>query len=185
LVLPALVAFVIFGAVGCGGKKTSKTMSFEAGDLVSLEGTLSLRGSMPRPILILETDTAGGVVIQSRELQSELSSLAGMKVWIEGRILPAIEGESPLIDATDYRLLALPSGEVPVVGVLKLQRDECVLHVDGGQRYWIRGEFTDLIRDFVGARMWVVGTAGDTALPDKPEGTIPLWVSGYGVLSQR
>ena len=30
-----------------------------------------------------------------------------------------------------------------------------------------------------------IGTLGDAALPDKPEGTVPYWVTGYGVLSEK
>jgi hypothetical protein len=181
-----MVVFQV-AAGGCAGKKTKRAASLEqavAGDLVTVEGTLTLRGSMPHPLLVLEVENDGAVVIQSGDLQGELKRLAGMRVSIEGSVLPSIDGETPLISPLSYTLLALPSGEVPIVGVLTLVDDECVLNADG-TRYWIRGEFTELIRDFKDARIWVVGSVGDAALPDKPEGTVPIWVTGYGVLSER
>lgn len=182
------VAVSVVTTAGCGGQKAKRAASFEqaeAGDLVTVEGTLTLRGSQPHPLLMLEMESGGDVVIQSGDIQRELKRLAGMKVSIEGKVLPSIDGETPLVSALGYELLALPSGEIPVVGVLTVVDGACVLGLADGTRYWIRGEFTELIRDFENAKIWVVGTVGDAALPDKPEGTVPIWVTGYGVLSER
>lgn len=173
---------------GCGGKKSRKAEPLggaKAGDRVAVEGTLSLRGNMPHPLLVLERGDGGVVVIQSSELQDELAVLSGMRVEIEGKVLPSIEDETPVVNAHGYRLLALPSGEVPFVGTLRLVEDACVLEATDGKRYWVRGEFAAVLKDFDGAKIWVVGTTGDAALPEKPEGTVPLWVTGYGVLSER
>lgn len=186
VVLIAVVCQVAVG--GCTGKKAKRSALLErveAGDVVAVEGTLSLRGGMPHPLLVLETENEGALVIHSGDLHGELKRLAGMKVSIEGTVLPSVDGEAPVIDPVSYKLLALPSGDVPIVGVLTVVGDECVLDAADGTRYWIRGEFTELIRDFVDARIWVVGTTGDAALPEKPEGTVPIWVTGYGVLSER
>jgi len=174
--------------VGCGGKNSRNAASVDkakAGDLVTVEGMLSLRGNQPHPLIMLERNDGGVVVIQSSELQDELKVLSGMRVEIEGKVLPSIEDETPVVDVLRYRMLALPSGEVPIVGTLRLLDGACVLEATDGKRYWVRGDFTDIIMDFDGAKVWVVGSAGDLALPDKPDGTVPLWVTGYGVLSER
>jgi hypothetical protein len=109
--------------------------------------------------------------------------LSGMRVAIEGEAMPSIDGETPLINALRYRMLRLPSGELPVVGVLNVVDDECILEGTDGKRYWIRGDFTGVISDFDGAKIWIIGALGDLALPEKPKGTVPYWVTGYGVLS--
>jgi hypothetical protein len=189
-VVPVILAVTVSLAAtaGCGGRKAKRAESFaraQAGDIVIVEGTLTLRGSQPHTLLVLETQSGEDVVIQSGDIQRELKRLAGMKVSVEGKVLPSIDGETPLVSAVAYELLALPSGEVPVVGVLTVVDGACVLGLADGTRYWIRGEFSDLIRDFANAKMWVVGTVGDAALPEKPEGTVPIWVTGYGVLSER
>ncbi len=182
----AAAALVLFCAAGCGGKKAQEgTSAAEAavGELVKVEGTLSLRGSMPHATLVLEMDEDQIVLIDSKTIQEELKSLSGMRVALEGEAMPSIDGETPLINALRYRMLRLPSGELPVVGMLKVVGDRCILEGADGKRYWIKGDFTGVIKDFNGAKIWVIGALGDAALPDKPEGTIAYWVTGYGVLS--
>ena len=185
----AVVALAVMGAVtsaGCGGNKTKKSTGLgdaDVGDWVKVAGTLSMRGSTPHTILMLEMDGGGVVVIQSSKLQEELRTLAGMKLSIEGKVLPSIDGESPFVDAQSYELLALPSGEVPLVGTVLLRDGQCVLETADEKLYWIRGDFADVLMGYEGAKVWVVGTVGDAALPEKPEGSVPMRVTGYGVLS--
>jgi len=188
-VRPVAIALAVMAAVasaGCGGNKTKKATSLGdagVGDLITVAGTLSLRGSTPHTILMLEMSDGGVVVIQSNELQEELRTLAGMNLSIEGKVLPSIDSESPLVDAQSYELLALPSGEVPLVGMVLLRDGQCVLETADEKLYWIRGDFADVLKGYEGAKVWVVGTVGDAALPEKPEGSVPMRVTGYGVLS--
>jgi hypothetical protein len=184
----ALALMVAFTSVGCGGNKTKKATSLgdaDVGDLVTVAGTLSLRGSTPHTVLMLEMSDGGVVVIQSGTLQEELRSLAGMNLSIVGKVLPSIDSESPLVDAQSYELLALPSGEVPLVGTVLLRDGQCVLETADERLFWIRGDFVDVLKGYEGAKVWVVGTVGDAALPEKPEGSVPMQVTGYGVLSSR
>ena len=187
----AVVALAVTAAVtsaGCGGNKTKKATSLgdaDVGDWVKVAGTLSMRGSTPHTILMLEIADGGVVVIQSSKLQDELRTLAGMKVSVEGKVLPSIDSESPRVDAQSYELLALPSGEVPLVGTVLLRDGQCVLETADEKLYWIRGDFADVLKGYEGAKVWVVGTVGDAALPEKPEGSVPMQVTGYGVLSSR
>ena len=181
-------ALMLAGFSGCGGKKTQKEMPAGAaavGELVQAEGTLSVRGSTPHTTLVLEVNDEEVIIVESKTIQEELKSLSGMRVAVEGESMPSIDGETPLINVLRYRLLRLPSGELPVVGVLSVVDDKCILESPDGKRYWIRGDFTGVISDFDGAKIWIIGTLGDAALPDKPEGTVPYWVTGYGVLSGR
>jgi hypothetical protein len=188
MAVAALALTAVVATVGCAGNKTKKAAGLsvsDVGELVTVAGTLSLRGSTPHTILMIELADGGIVVIQSSTIQEELRTLAGLTVSIEGKLLPWIDGESPLVDAQKYQLMALPSGEVPLVGTVRLQDGQCVLETADKKLFWIRGDFTDLIKEYEGAKVWVVGTVGDAALPDKPEGSVPMRVTGYGVLSER
>jgi hypothetical protein len=173
-------------SAGCGGNKSKQATSLgdaDVGDRVTVAGTLSTRGSTPHTILMLEMADGGVVVIQSSKLQDELRTLSGMNVSIEGKVLPSIDKESPLIDAHSYELLALPSGEVPLVGTVQLREGQCVLETADKKLYWIRGDFAEVLKGYEGSKVWVVGTVGGAALPEKPEGSVPMQVTGYGVLS--
>ena len=186
-----LFAFVATAAatIGCGGAKSQKALGLGeprvgVGDRVTIAGTLSLRGNMPHPVVLLELENGGFAVIRSSEFQGELEALAGMRVKIEGEVLPSPDDEPTAVKAHRYQMLPLPSGEVPIVGVLDFQEDRCLLEAADGKRYWLRGDFVTLLEDFVGAKVWVVGKVGEAALPEAPPDTAPLWVTGYGVLSE-
>jgi hypothetical protein len=131
-----VTVLVLLAAAGCGGKNAKKAASLgeaDVGEVVTVEGTLSLRGGTPHTFVMLEMDGGDVVVIQPSELQKELRTLAGMRVSIDGKVMPSIDDESPLIDATGYELLALPSGEVPLVGKLSLREGQCVFETDDGK----------------------------------------------------
>ena len=182
----AAACLAVLVLAGCGGNKAKRATSFDGakvGDLVEVEGTLSMRGSTPHTYVVLERDDGGVVIIQAGKLRRELRELSGMRVSVEGKVLPSIDGQSPQVDAQSYELLALPSGEIPLVGTVRLLNGQCVLKTADEKLYWIRGEFVDLLKEYEGAKVWVVGPVGDAALPEKPEGSVPIQVTGYGVLS--
>lgn len=186
-VIAALLGIVVV-ACDCGGKKSARVHSLAGageGDTVVVEGTLSLRGSTPHTIVMLEMEDGEVVVIQSDELLPQLRSLSGMRVSIEGRLLPSIDGETPQLSAGRYTLLALPGGEIPIVGSLRLQGEYCLLTTAAGDVYWLRGEFEELLKDFGGHEVWVVGEKRAAGSEDGPEGAKPLLVKGYGVLSGK
>jgi hypothetical protein len=190
----ALILSVVIlapGIAGCGGSKAHKETSTDGaagaavvGELVRVEGVLSLRGSAPHTMLVLEIDEDNVVLIESKTIQAELKSLAGMKVAVEGESMRSIDGETPLINAVRYNMLRLSSGEMPVVGRLSVTKDKCILESSDGKRFWIRGDFVGVIKDFDGAKIWIIGALGDLSLPEKPEGTVPYWVTGYGIISE-
>ena len=185
--LSVVAGLALLASAGCGGNKAKKTAipgEADVGEAVTLKGTLSLRGGTPHTFVMLEMDDGSVVVIQPGELQGELRALAGMRVSVDGKVMPSIDGESPLIEASGYELLALPSGEVPLVGKLSLRTGQCVLETADGKLYWVRGDFAAILKGYDGSTVWVVGNVGDAALPEKPEGSVPIQVTGYGVLTQ-
>ena len=185
--IAAIVLLVLFIS-GCGGTKSRKAASLdtaETGDIVSVEGRLSLRGSAPFPMLMLEIEKNGVVVIESTELKTELKSLSGMDVSVEGVVLPSLDNATPVINVESYELLLLPSGDLPMVGRILIENGQCLLVAWDNKRYWIRGDFSDVFKDFEGAKVWVAGTIGEYALPEQPEDSVPFKVFQYGVLSPR
>ena len=109
---------VFFGCAGSKSKKAASIDSAKTGDTVTIEGTLSLRGSAPFPLLLLEIDGDRAVLVESSTMQTELKSLAGMSVSLEGVVLPSLDKETAVINAQKYELLPLPSGDLPLVGVI-------------------------------------------------------------------
>jgi hypothetical protein len=178
-----LLAAALIALAGCGPKVSVEEVDGKVtGDLVHVEGELQLRGNMPQPELILVTAGAGQQIkITSDELRDELRSLAGMPIAVEGE-LKRKSDDLPRIEAKRYQLLRLATGEQPLVGMLSLEEGECVLSAGDGKRYWIRGDLTGVIRDYGGAKIWVVGSKGDAADASQPRGTVAYWVTGYGVL---
>ncbi len=189
--LKNITLLVLFGVLvfcGCSGTKSRHAASLETartGDTVTVEGVLSLRGSAPFPMLILETGEGRSVLIESSTLQTELNTLSGMFVLIQGVVLPSLAGETPVVNASDYDLLPLSSGEQPVLGMISLEGDQCVLTTRDNKRYWIRGDFSELFKEFRGARVWAAGSVGEYTQPEQPENTVPFKVLQYGVLTQQ
>jgi hypothetical protein len=182
-----VAAAVTLGAApGCGGGKAARVNPLEkaaVGEVVHFEGTLSLRGSQPVPILVLELDDDAVVRVASKTLQGELESLSGMPVAIEGDVMPPMD-KTPVVNVTRYEMLRLPSGELPVVGVITNVGDNLILTERDGKRHWIRGSLVSILREYGGARIWVVGSAGHEGLTVEPKGAMSYWVTGYGILSQ-
>ncbi|MDH4037596.1 MAG: hypothetical protein OEX18_04700 [Candidatus Krumholzibacteria bacterium] len=180
---------VVAACDGCGGGRVKVAGDFsgiEEGQRVSVDGVLSLRGSTPFASLVLETGDETVLTIDSRDdaLMTELRGLLEMRVTLDGTMLAPLVPGSPRIDATGYQLLPLPTGEVPIVGILALEDNQCVLVAKDGKRYWIRGDLTGAIREYEGARIWIVGARADTDAPGRPKKSTPFTPTGYGVLDE-
>jgi hypothetical protein len=183
---------MLLGAVllhGCGGKSARAVNDLNGiadGEFVRLEGELSLRGSTPFPTLVLETPTGAAVTVDSRssEIQHELKGLVSMRVAVEGNVVTSTDPTLSRLDAVGYDLLPLPGGEVPIVGTLRIEADQCVLTAKDGTRYWMRGDLVGVIREYDGARIWVVGTATDTTAAERPKQSTPFTPTGYGVINE-
>jgi len=174
---------------GCGGKSARAVNDLNGiadGEFVRLEGELTLRGSTPFPTLVLATSTGAAVTVDSRssEIQHELKGLVSMRVAVEGTVVTSTDPTLSRLDAAGYDLLPLPGGEVPIVGTLTIEADQCVLTVKDGTRYWICGDLVGAIREYDGARIWVVGAATDTTAAQRPKQTTPFTPTGYGVINE-
>lgn len=183
-----VVAMITVTTLALTGSCSNPTVKVDSlgnavGEFVRYEGTLSLRGSHPFPQLVLETAEGVLIQIESEGLKGELKSLAGMRVEIEGEAMPEIrETRMPVVNAARYKMLRLPSGEIPIVGTVVIVESECFVTGRDGHRYWVRGDLTSVIREYRGTRLWIVGSKG--AAPNPPPGATPYWVTGYGVIGE-
>lgn len=174
---------------GCGGKRARQVDSLDgidAGKRVRIEGTLSLRGSTPVTMPVLEIDSTETVSLtaKSPELLTQLRGLAGMRCAVEGEVLAFVDLYLPRLSATSYELLALPDGKIPIVGIASIEAGQVVVTTDGGKRYWIRGDLVGVVTEYAGARVWVAGDAFDTDAKERPKKSTPLTATGYGVVEE-
>jgi hypothetical protein len=174
---------------GCGSGRvevTDDVANVETGGRISADGVLSMRGSTPFTMLVLETESGAVLNIESDDpaLMTELRGLVGLSCEIDGRVMTPLAPGSTRISATRYQLLPLPGGEMPIVGVLELDGGECVLVTKDGKRYWIRGDLAGAIREYAGGRVWIVGERADTDAPNRPKKSTPFTPTGYGVLDE-
>jgi hypothetical protein len=180
---------VVAACDGCGSGKVKVIDDFdtvEEGQRVSVDGVLSLRGSTPFTTLVLETEDGAVLTIDSDDtaLMTELRGLVGLHCAIDGKVVAPLTPGSTRIAASRYELLPLPTGELPIVGILEIDGGECVLATKNGKRYWIRGDLTGAIREYAGARIWIVGDKSDTDAPNRPKKSTPFTPTGYGVLDE-
>ncbi len=186
------VIVLLLGGVllyGCGGKSARAVNDLNGiadGEFVRIEGELALRGSTPFPTLVLVTPSGAAVTVDSRssEVQHELKGLVSMRVAVEGTVITSTDPTLSRLDAAGYDLLPLPGGEVPIVGALTIEADQLVLTAKDGTRYWIRGDLVGAIREYDGARIWVVGSAEDTTALERPKQSTPFTPTGYGVINE-
>lgn len=182
---------VVAACDGCGGgRKAGDVGGIEVGERVSVDGVLALHGSTPFTTLVLETNDGAVLTIDGDDdaLMTELRGLVGLPCEVDGRVAPPLTPGSVRIAPTGYRLLPLPTGELPIVGVLSIEGTpgdgECVLATKDGKRYWIRGDLAGAIREYAGARVWIVGNRADTDAPNRPKKSTPFTPTGYGVLDE-
>lgn len=140
---------------GCGGRQGQAGDSGGIDDgIVITNGKISTRGSTPFSLVMLEATDGTLYFVQSSVLGDELRSLVGMDVSVTGRVLPSDDVENPTIDVISYELLALPSGEVPIVGIV---RPGGWIEDNNMVQWILEGDFAGVLRTFVGAKVWVVG----------------------------
>jgi len=181
----ALVATIAVLSAGCGKKAPIESLDASVvGDHVLIEGTLELRGSMPHPDMFLKMSDGVEVIIESKKLRDELRNLGGLPIAIEGE-MKSMRDDIPRVEAKRYELLRLDTGEIPLVGYLTVQGSDLLLEATNGKRYWIRGDLMGVIRDYNGAKIWIIGSLGDAGGTSQPDGTIAYWATGYGVLDEK
>lgn len=185
--IPALCGVLLLA--GCGGKSVRAVSGLRGvapGEAVRVEGELSLRGSLPATTLVLMAGDASEIALDSpsSDLMHELKGLAGMRVRVDGLVREPLDATLTRLEAESYELLPLPSGEVPVVGVVSIENNQCVLTTARGERWWLRGDLSSVLRDYVGARVWVVGDRNSTGESGRPAKSTPFTPTGYGVIDE-
>ncbi len=160
-VLAAAVALAVACFAGCGGPSGGKGHGAEPGETIYVEGKISLRGSHPFPLLLLEAKDGEFYMIDTSPKADELKNLDGMAVGVMAKVLPGVKGEAPALSVVSYSLLALPSGEKPIVGVVYTVIDQgdikASLAADDGSVWVIQGGFQTAFVNLSGARVWIAG----------------------------
>ena len=180
------IALVLLAA-GCGGQASG----YGGGDAdagtktVDVRGKLSRRGSTPFSLMLLQSSGGTTYMIQSTRIGDELRNLDGMEVAVTGVLVPN-EEDVQMLSVMSYDLLRVPSGERPVVGIVFSQRgasaETPVWLVDRNNVYWsMRGDFEDVLKEFVGAKIWVTGVVQRSANTGRASERSIL-VTEYGVL---
>jgi hypothetical protein len=172
-------------AVGCGGGKSQKGdgESEPQGDVV-VDGKVSLRGSTPFTLLLLEGKDGTNYMIESSRVADELKQLEGMDITVTAKVLPHIESDAPALSVRDYDMLPLPTGERPIVGVITSYPPDIVyLNSKDGTIWSIKGDFRSILLDYTNAKVWVVG---DRLQPSASvdRGDREIYVTQYGVIKQ-
>ena len=181
----AAFALVVLAAAAADAKvRTVKSLDgVDPGRRVRMEGVVSSRGSTPFAMLVLEVAGGEPVTIQPHTpaIQHELTNLGGVRVAVEGEVLPLIDAALPRLDVDAYEIVASGSGD-PIVGMVTLDDDACVLTTGDGKRYWIVGELAPALCLHAGARVWMVGKKAKHTERKPPPGSTAFTPTGYGVI---
>ncbi|UCH84981.1 MAG: hypothetical protein JSW50_04630 [Candidatus Latescibacterota bacterium] len=181
--LAFLLAMTVGG--GCGGSKGQKNGGDDAANKeVVVEGRVSLRGSTPFTLLLLEAKDGKHYMIESSRVAEELKRLEGMDLVVTAKVLPEVQGETPALSVKRYDLLPLPTGERPIIGVVYSQgRDGVYLRARDEVLWLIKGDFGPVLASYGGATVWVVGDRLRQSSPmdrDLKE----IFVTQYGVIKE-
>lgn len=180
LVTAAILILSVMIGPGCGGKssrKASQKSIHKSGTQVELTGTISVRGSAPATMVILETDDDEICTIQSSAVADELARLSGVRVRVEG-VVRSPGGDGPiLLEPSDYHILTLESGETPIVGWIAKVGEDLYLKDKEATEWRITGDLISILSGFEGAKLWVVGKKREMDASKRE-----IRVTGYGVL---
>jgi hypothetical protein len=183
-----ILACLLFSAAATAANAKARTVKnldgVESGTRVRIEGVVSMRGSTPLTILVIETADDVVVTIRSHspDIERELKSLDGLRVAVEGEVLPLVDQALPRLDVDRYEMLAPPGAGDPITGVVAIENGACVLTTDEGKRYWMTGDLAPALCEHVGARVWMVGKKGKHGAGTKPSGSTAFTPTGYGVI---
>jgi hypothetical protein len=171
-------------AANAGVKTVRSIEGVEPGRRVRIEGVLSIRGSTPLTILVLETSDGDAVTLRphTAAIEQELRNLDGLRVAVEGEVLPPWDATLARLDVDRYEMLKPPGGGNPIIGMVGMEDGACVLTTSDGKRYWIVGELAPALCQHDGARVWMVGKKAKRANGNRPPGTTPFTPTGYGVI---
>lgn len=154
------------------------------GERVQVEGTLSMRGSTPFTIMVLEVPGAPEITLvpHDADIGRQLQSFDGLRVALEGAVVPRLDPGVPRLDVDRCRLLAVPGGDQPVVGMLTMENGACVLSTDDGKRYWMVGNLAPALCQHAGSRVWITGKKAKRGEGTRPRESTAFTPTGYGVI---
>lgn len=180
-----VVLSLLVSTTAHAGVRTIKSVEgIEPGTRVRIEGTMSIRGSTPFTILVLETNDGEELTLgaSSPDITQALKNLGGMRVSVEGEVLTLMGPTLPRLRVERYDILPPAGAKDPVVGVATVENGACVVTTDEGTRYWIVGDLASALVEHAGARLWMVGKKTKRADGNRPSGSTPFTPTGYGVI---
>jgi hypothetical protein len=188
LAAAAAAAVMLVWVAGCGGPSGGKARNAKPGETIYVEGNISLRGSRPFPLLLLEATDGAIYMIDTSPRADELKNLDGMAVGVTAKVLPDVKGDAPALSVLSYSLLPLPSGEKPIVGVVYALADQGDIRVslkaDDGSVWIIEGWFNTAFVNLHGARVWIAGVTKSSN--NTKDGDIRVInVTEYGLIRPR
>jgi hypothetical protein len=176
-----VLAIALVGLWGCGGSKSRNGDDSTPGDTVYVKGKISLRGSTPFELLLLEGDDGVYYMIDSSPLALELKRLEDMMVGVNAMVLPQVKGDAPALSVQSYELLPLATGERPIVGIVGSGLGDTVLiRGEDGRDYVVEGDFKDLFSSYMGAKVWIVGEPRFGT--DRAEGRNTVMITQFGII---
>jgi hypothetical protein len=183
-----IVVTMLLGAVlvaGCGGNKGKKgDGDAEPGGDIVVEGRVSLRGSTPFTLLLLEGKNGTNYMVESSRVVEELKRLEGMDITVTAKVLPQIEGEAPALSIRSYNLLPFPTGERPIIGVIQSYPPDLVyLYASDDVTWSIKGDFQSVFLGYGGAKVWVVGDRMQPSVA-MDRNVKEIYVTQYGVIKE-
>ncbi|UCG51495.1 MAG: hypothetical protein JSW58_15125 [Candidatus Latescibacterota bacterium] len=183
--LPLLLVMFLAVAIvaGCGGKQGKKGENgVEEDDVIVVTGKVSLRGSTPFTLLLLEAKDGTNYMIDSSPIAEELKLLEGMELAVTARVLPEVKGDTPALSVQYYDLLPLPTGERPIVGRIATYPPDDVWLITETETAWaVEGDFKTVLLGFRGAKVWVVGDrTGPTIIAGRQ--VREIFVTQYGLI---
>jgi hypothetical protein len=182
IVATVLVSVAVVARAGT--RSVNSLDGVATGEHVRIEGTLSIRGSTPLTIVVLELPEHGEITLKSHDVdvETQLRSLDGLHVALEGNVAPRLDPQIPRLDVTHCDLVAPPGGGDPVNGVITLENGACIFTTDDGKRYWMVGDLAPALCQHAGARVWIVGKKAKHADGAKPRESTAFTPTGYGVV---
>lgn len=176
-----IVAAMVLPSLGCAGKGAKGDGDDD--DTITLTGKVSRRGSTPFSVLMFQATDQKIYTIQPSLLGDELRRLEDMDVAITGKVVGDTDGIEILL-VEHYELLQFPTGERPVVGFIRSTASGSVWIIDDMDVYWsITGDFSHILRDFNGAKVWLVGLVR-RAVNTGGGAYRSIHVTDYGIIRQ-
>jgi hypothetical protein len=162
---------------GCSGGAGLQAGRGRADDRILVKGSIALDRGKIYAIVLLEARDGITYVLHSSRIADELRQLAGMDVALTGTVVRTLQAGRRLFETERYELLALPSGQTPIVGIVRNEDEGVSLMTEEGFVYHLEGE-VPVTSD--GMKIWVVGRRRFGVM-SLQEGT--LFVTEYGIIS--